>query len=270
MGSRPVGSDSPTKMSASASAPSSPGYHGTSTAPARSAHGISIGEPALTTTTVRGLAATTASTSSRCRPGSDRSCRSCPSDSHCPLDPTTTTATSAAAAASTARSNSSPRSGVAAPIRAPMMGEEAERGHRSHRQLVRAAGLELVVGLDGLAARAVEPLAPVGLGVVDDHVAVDAQHGTPGALQPQPPPPRHVGREDAAYPHGAPARSRVRAAGGPIHMMRAVWATPAATGAPTVRESALSKYSTRKLLAVEQREGRWRAAPGRCGTRPHM
>ena len=56
-------------MSASASAPSSPGYQVMSTAPARVAQGISTGEPALTTTTVRGLTSSTASTSSRWRPG---------------------------------------------------------------------------------------------------------------------------------------------------------------------------------------------------------
>ena len=131
IGRRPVGSDVPTTMSASASAPSSPGYQVTRTAAARSAQGISTGDPALTTTTVRGLASSTASTSSRWRPGNDRSGRSRPSVSHCPFEPTTTTATSAAPAAATARSNSSPASGRAAPIRAPKMGEEADRGHTS-------------------------------------------------------------------------------------------------------------------------------------------
>ena len=101
------------------------------TAPAREAQGISTGEPALTTTTVRGLTSSTASTSSRWRPGSERSGRSWPSDSHCPLEPTTTTVTSASAAAATARSNSSPVSGGEAPMRAPMMGEEEERGQIS-------------------------------------------------------------------------------------------------------------------------------------------
>src|ERR1700734_2049615 len=70
-GSRPDGSATPITMSASASAPSSPGYQVMRTAPARDAQGISTGEPALTTTTVRGLTSSTASTSSRWRPGSE-------------------------------------------------------------------------------------------------------------------------------------------------------------------------------------------------------
>ena len=51
----PTARHAPTSMSASASAPSSPGYHVMSNAPARSAHGRSTGEPALTTTTVRAV-----------------------------------------------------------------------------------------------------------------------------------------------------------------------------------------------------------------------
>ncbi len=54
-GSRPDGSASPTSMSARASAPSSPGYQVMRTAPAREAQGMSTGEPALTTTTVRAV-----------------------------------------------------------------------------------------------------------------------------------------------------------------------------------------------------------------------
>jgi hypothetical protein len=67
-----------------------------------SAQGSRTGEPAFTTTTVRGLACATRATSSSCRPGSAREVRSKPSDSTCSVVPTTTTATSDPDASSTA------------------------------------------------------------------------------------------------------------------------------------------------------------------------
>ena len=118
-------------MSASASAPSSPGYHAMSTAPARVAQGISTGEPTLTTTTVRAvdlehrldevpLAARQGEVGAVVTLG-------------LPLAVGTDDdqATSASAAAATARSNSSPVSGGDAPMRAPMMGDDDERGQTS-------------------------------------------------------------------------------------------------------------------------------------------
>ena len=65
----------------------SPGRRTSTGAPRRtsSAHDRSIGDAALTTTTVRGLAAATRRISSSWRPGRDRSARSWPSVSHSPL-----------------------------------------------------------------------------------------------------------------------------------------------------------------------------------------
>ena len=59
IGSRPVGSRSPSSTDASAGASSSPGNQVISTAAARSAHGMCTAREALTTTTVRGFAAVT-------------------------------------------------------------------------------------------------------------------------------------------------------------------------------------------------------------------
>ena len=83
-------------------------------------------------------------------------------------------------------------------------------GPHVHRQLVGTTGLEIARRLDGLAARAVEALAPRRLGVVDDDVAVHAQHGAPGALEAEPPPSRHVGREGPADADGAPPDGQAR------------------------------------------------------------
>ena len=112
-GSRPPGSSSPKSTSASARPPSWPGSQPQSTAGTDGAHDTSTGEPASTTTTVRGWTAATASISSTWRPGSASDSRSRPSVSQSPSRPTTTTAASAAAAAATARSNASSGSGGA-------------------------------------------------------------------------------------------------------------------------------------------------------------
>ena len=253
-------------MSASASAPSSPGYHVMSTAPARDAQGMSTGEPALTTTTVRGLTSSTASTSSRWRPGSDRSGRSCPSDSHCPLEPTTTTATSAAAAAATARSNSSPVSGGRRPDPRPHDRGRGRARPDLHGQLVGAAGGEVDRHLDGLAAGAVEARAPDGLGVVDDDLAVEAEHGPPGALEPEPPRPGDVrvegrGQPDRARPDGElrPRRADPQRPGpcGPTSVATGV------AGEVRVVEVRDAHASRRPAGA-----GRSTGSPGRSGTPP--
>ena len=93
--------------------PSWPGYQHHSIAGTSSAQERSTGDPASTTTTVRGCTAATARISSTWRPGSDRSSRSRPSVSQSPSRPTTTTAASRTAAASTARSKASAGSGGA-------------------------------------------------------------------------------------------------------------------------------------------------------------
>jgi hypothetical protein len=118
-GSRPPGSASPNSTSASAWPPSWPGYQSWTSAAAASAHGIATGEPAFTTTIVRGQAAATAATSSSCRPGSENESRSRPSVSQSSSRPTTTTAASASRAAATARSSASAGSGGAKPMRSP-------------------------------------------------------------------------------------------------------------------------------------------------------
>ena len=64
IGSRPPGSTSPVSTSTRASPISWPGNHSCSTAGASASHGIVTGEPVFSTTTVFGLAATTAATSS--------------------------------------------------------------------------------------------------------------------------------------------------------------------------------------------------------------
>ncbi len=64
VGSRPPGSACPRSTSASAAPPSCPGNQVSSTAATSSRHGSSTGDPALTTTTVFGLAAATARTRS--------------------------------------------------------------------------------------------------------------------------------------------------------------------------------------------------------------
>src|SRR6478609_8350231 len=86
-------------MSATASPYSCPPNQISSTAATSSRHGISTGEPELTTTTVRGFTAATARTRSSCLPGSVSEVLSYPSDSTLEFVPTTTTATSAARAA---------------------------------------------------------------------------------------------------------------------------------------------------------------------------
>ena len=159
---------------------------------------------------VRGLASRTASTSSRCRPGNDRSGRSCPSDSHSPLDPTTTTETSASAAARTARSNSSPVSGGDAPIARPEDGGGRRPGPHLDGELVGVAGCEVDGDLHRLASCAVEAGTTRWFRVVDEHVAIQAQHRAPGALQPEPPRAGHVRREAAADAHGTGAGRQTR------------------------------------------------------------
>ena len=95
-----------------------------------SRHGSSTGEPALTTTTVRGLAAATARTSSSCRPGSASDVRSKPSLSTSSLVPTTTTATSLVRASSTAWASSSSAGRVGGPTTSPTRKMKPSAGQR--------------------------------------------------------------------------------------------------------------------------------------------
>ena len=88
------------------------------------------GEPALTTTTVRGLTAATARTSSSCRPGSASDVRSKPSLSTSSLVPTTTTATSLARASSTAWASSSSAGRVGGPTTSPTRKMKPSAGQR--------------------------------------------------------------------------------------------------------------------------------------------
>jgi hypothetical protein len=94
-----------------------PPKNGTSTASTSSIHGMATGEPALTTTMVRSLAAATRRTSSSWSPGRAMVSRSWPSVSHSSVVPTTTTAASAARAASTARSIMCSSAGSRTPMR---------------------------------------------------------------------------------------------------------------------------------------------------------
>ena len=79
IGSRPDGSTRPDKTAAIAAPSSCPGYQSSSTAETRSSQGINTAPPVLSTTTVRGLAAATASMSAFSSPGRSRLGRSAPS-----------------------------------------------------------------------------------------------------------------------------------------------------------------------------------------------
>ena len=105
IGSLPAGLASPNSSAATALPSSSPGYHACRIAGTLSAHGISTGPPLLTTTMVRGLAATTACTSSSWPVDRARFGLSRPS---LWSSPSMTTATSDALAASTASCNAEP------------------------------------------------------------------------------------------------------------------------------------------------------------------
>ena len=107
IGSRPPGSASPVSTSTSASPISWPGNHSCRTAGTSSSHGIVTGEPVLSTTTVFGLAATTAATRSSWSPGSASDVRSSPSVSQSSSVPTMTIATSAPSATAAARAMAS-------------------------------------------------------------------------------------------------------------------------------------------------------------------
>ena len=126
VGNRPPGSERPVTTSATAAAISSPPNELCRTAATPSAHVMSTGAAALTTTTVRAFAAATFSMSSVWRPGSPKKARSLPSVSHSSLVPTTTTAASAPAAAVTARSISESPSSVRKPTRKPPDGLSPE------------------------------------------------------------------------------------------------------------------------------------------------
>ena len=90
VGSRPAGSASPKRTSAIADAISWPPSHTCTTAATSSAQGIVTGDPALTTTTVRGFAGDAPdATSSSWSPGRSMVSRSWPSLSHSSLVPTT-------------------------------------------------------------------------------------------------------------------------------------------------------------------------------------
>ena len=102
VGSRPPGSTWPSSTWASAAPNSCPPNQPSSTAGTSSRQGSSTGAPEFTTTTVRGLAATTARTRASWAPGNASERRSKPSLSIRSVVPTTTTATSAAAASSAA------------------------------------------------------------------------------------------------------------------------------------------------------------------------
>src|SRR5260221_10249448 len=92
-----------------------PGYQACTTAATLSSQGIVMGEPVLSTTIVRGLAAATCSTSACCFPGSSISGRSKPSLCHSPPKPTQTMATSEAPASRAARSMASAGTGGRTP-----------------------------------------------------------------------------------------------------------------------------------------------------------
>jgi len=111
-GSRPAGSARPSSTSARATPIAWPGSQAYPTAATRSAHGMSTGMPALTTTIVRGFTAETRRTSSSCRPGRASPGRSNPSLSAAGGDPTTSMAASAVRAASTASRSSASSSGA--------------------------------------------------------------------------------------------------------------------------------------------------------------
>src|SRR5436190_13247180 len=96
----PPGSTLPNSTRASAVPLVCPGYQASTTAPTFESHGMAIGAPASTTTTVRGLAAATFSINSSCAEGRPRCGRSPPSDSV--SSETTTTARFADFAAATA------------------------------------------------------------------------------------------------------------------------------------------------------------------------
>ena len=175
-----------------------------STAPCPRRHGMSTGEPALTTTTVRSLTSSTASTSSRCRPGRDRSGRSCPSglplpvgadDDHRDVGPPP--------AAATARSNSSPVSGGAAPMRAPMIGDEAAARPDVHGQLVGTTGRQVERDLDRLAPRAVEAEPRAGSVLSTTTSPSRRRTARPALSRPQPPRSGHLGHERGRQPDRA-------------------------------------------------------------------
>src|SRR5580693_5684179 len=96
----PLGSTWPNKTAASAVPLLSPGYHASTTEATWLSHGMTTGAPASTTTTVCGLAAATAETSSFCADGRFRLARSAASVSV--SSETTTTAVFADLAAATA------------------------------------------------------------------------------------------------------------------------------------------------------------------------
>src|SRR5882757_1123135 len=105
MGSLPDGLTSPNSTAATALPSSSPGYQASTTAGTLASHGMRTGAPLLTTTTVCGLAAATASTNWSWLPDNAMLARSLPSVS---LSPTITTATSDFAASAAAAAGSLP------------------------------------------------------------------------------------------------------------------------------------------------------------------
>src|SRR5664279_580601 len=82
----------------------SPGYHPSMTPATLASQGMSTGPPVLRTTTVRGLAATTAAIRAFSSPGRDRVGRSKASELKSPAKTTATCASAAAAAAAAIRS----------------------------------------------------------------------------------------------------------------------------------------------------------------------
>src|SRR6185312_16357194 len=201
VGRRPPGSRSPNSTSVMASPPSWPGYHACNTAGTSSAQGMAVGEPALTTTTVSGLAATTRRMRSSWSPGRCMLTRSLPSASHSPLDPATTMTRSALAASATARSM---RSGSPGGLQPTTAAADAKRptGRIFEHDLVGPASHKHNVFRHFRAPATVErPARRLRSPVVQDDIAVHEQAAQARAHERKPMLARDFGVECARCAH---------------------------------------------------------------------